>query len=116
MELLNGESHLPMNILAEAFPLSWSHYVLLISRGIWESVHNPDFNYGEFDIIKSQAGLNSYRISIKEWVKKTNAIGLMAKAGRYGGTYAHRDLALEFGMWISPKFKIYLNDRKTMAG
>jgi hypothetical protein len=76
--------------------------------GIWESVHNPDFNYGEFDIIKSQAGLNSYRISIKEWVKKTNAIGRMAKAGRYGGTYAHRDLAFEFGMWISPKFKIYL--------
>lgn len=76
--------------------------------GIWESVHNPDFNYGEFDTIKSQAGLNSYRISIKEWVKKTNAIGLMAKAGRYGGTYDHRDLAFEFGMWISPKFKIYL--------
>ncbi len=76
--------------------------------GIWESVHNPNFNYGEFDTIKSQAGLNSYRISVKEWVKKTNAIGLIAKAGRYGGTYAHRDLAFEFGMWISPKFKIYL--------
>lgn len=76
--------------------------------GIWESVHNPTFNYGEFDTIKSQAGLNSYRISVKEWVKKTNAIGLMAKAGRYGGTYAHKDLAFEFGMWISPKFKIYL--------
>lgn len=76
--------------------------------GIWESVHNPDFNYGEFDIIRSQAGLNSYRISVKQWVEKTNAIGLMAKKGRYGGTYAHRDLAFEFGMWISPKFKIYL--------
>jgi hypothetical protein len=76
--------------------------------GIWESVHNPNFNYGEFDTIKSHAGLNSYRISVKEWVNKTNAIGLMAKAGRYGGTYAHRDLAFEFGMWISPKFKIFL--------
>lgn len=76
--------------------------------GIWESVHNPDFNYGEFDIIRSQAGLNSYRISVKQWVEKTNAIGLMAKTGRYGGTYAHKDLAFEFGMWISPKFKIYL--------
>ncbi len=76
--------------------------------GIWESVHNPDFNYGEFAIIKSQAGLNSYKISVKEWVAKTNAIGLMAKAGRYGGTYAHKDLAFEFGMWISPAFKIYL--------
>ncbi len=76
--------------------------------GIWESVHNPDFNYGEFAAIKSQAGLNSYKISVKEWVAKTNAIGLQAKAGRYGGTYAHKDLAFEFGMWISPEFKIYL--------
>ncbi|MGM0609533.1 MAG: KilA-N domain-containing protein [Thermodesulfobacteriota bacterium] len=76
--------------------------------GIWESVNNPDFNYGEFATIKSQAGLNSYKISIKEWVAKTNAIGLVAKTGRYGGTYAHRDLAFEFGMWISPEFKIYL--------
>jgi hypothetical protein len=76
--------------------------------GIWESVNNPDFNYGEFATIRSQAGLNSYKISVKEWVSKTNAIGLVAKTGRYGGTYAHRDLAFEFGMWISPEFKIYL--------
>ena len=76
--------------------------------GIWERIHNPDFNYGEFAIIRSQAGLNSYKISVKEWVNKTNAIGLMAKAGRYGGTYAHKDIAFEFGMWISPEFKIYL--------
>ncbi len=76
--------------------------------GIWESVFNPDFNYGEFAIIKSQAGLNSYKISVKEWVEKTNAIGLKATAGRYGGTYAHPDIAFEFGMWISPEFKIYL--------
>ncbi len=76
--------------------------------GIWESVYNPDFNYGEFAIIKSQAGLNSYKISVKEWVAKTNAIGLQATAGRYGGTYAHKDIAFEFGMWISAEFKIYL--------
>lgn len=76
--------------------------------GIWERLHNPDFNYGEFATIKSQAGLNSYKISVKEWVKKTNAVGLKATAGRYGGTYAHRDIAFEFGMWISPEFKIYL--------
>lgn len=57
--------------------------------GIWERVHNLDFNYGEFTIIKSQSGLNSYKISVKEWVAKTNAIGLQAKTGRYGGTYAH---------------------------
>ncbi len=76
--------------------------------GIWETVHNPKFNSGEFAIIKSQAGLNSYKLSVKEWVEKTGAIGLRASAGRYGGTYAHRDLAFEFGMWISPEFKIYL--------
>ena len=76
--------------------------------GIWETVFNPNFNYGEFAIIKSQAGLNSYKISVKEWVEKTNAIGLRATAGRYGGTYAHPDIAFEFGMWISPEFKIYL--------
>ena len=76
--------------------------------GIWESVYNPDFNYGEFAIIKSQAGLNSYKLSVKEWVEKTNAIGLKATTGRYGGTYAHPDIAFEFGMWVSPQFKIYL--------
>ncbi len=76
--------------------------------GIWEKIHNPAFNYGEFAAIKSQAGLNSYKISVKEWVEKTNAIGLKATAGRYGGTYAHKDIAFEFGMWISAEFKIYL--------
>ena len=76
--------------------------------GIWESIYNPAFNYGEFATIKSQAGLNSYKISVKEWVEKTGAIGLKATAGRYGGTYAHPDIAFEFGMWISPEFKIYL--------
>ena len=76
--------------------------------GIWESVYNPNFNYGKFATIKSQAGLNSYKISVKEWVEKTNAIGLKATAGRYGGTYGHADIAFEFGMWISAEFKIYL--------
>lgn len=76
--------------------------------GIWEKLNNPDFNCVEFDIIKSQAGLNSYRLSAKEWMQKTNAIGIIAKAGRYGGTYAHKDIAFEFAMWISPEFKVYL--------
>lgn len=76
--------------------------------GIWESVHNPGFNSGEFATIRSQAGLNSYKLSVKEWAEKTGAIGLKASAGRYGGTYAHKDIAFEFGMWISPEFKIYL--------
>jgi len=76
--------------------------------GIWESVHNPDFNYGGFAAIRSRAGLNSYKLSVKEWVAQTNAMGLRATAGRYGGTFAHQDIAFEFGMWISPEFKIYL--------
>lgn len=76
--------------------------------GIWESVHNPDFNYGGFATIRNQAGLNRFRISVKDWVAQTNAIGLQASAGRYGGTYAHPDIAFEFGMWISPEFKVYL--------
>lgn len=92
--------------------------------GIWERVHNPAFNYGEFATIASQAGLNSYKVSVKEWVEKTNAIGLRATTGRYGGTYAHRDIAFEFGMWISAEFKIYLikefqrlkeDERKTLG-
>ena len=76
--------------------------------GIWEQINNPRFNYGEFAIIRSKAGLNSYKISVKEWVDKTGAIGLRAAAGRYGGTFAHKDIAFEFGMWISPEFKLYL--------
>jgi hypothetical protein len=76
--------------------------------GIWERIHNPNFNYGEFATITSKAGLNNYKLSVKEWSEKTNAIGLVAKTGRYGGTYAHKDIAFEFGMWISAEFKIYL--------
>lgn len=76
--------------------------------GIWEELNNPNFNYGEFATIKNQSGLNRFKISVKEFVAQTNAIGLQAKAGRYGGTYAHKDIALEFAMWISPEFKLYL--------
>ena len=76
--------------------------------GIWETVNNPDFNSVEFDRIKSKAGLNSFRLSAKEWMEKTNAIGIISKAGRYGGTFAHKDIAFEFAMWISPEFKVYL--------
>lgn len=76
--------------------------------GIWEQLNNPNFNCAEFDIIKSQAGLNNYRLSAKEWMEKTKAIGIISKAGRYGGTYAHKDIAFEFAMWISPEFKVYL--------
>ena len=76
--------------------------------GICEKVYNPDFNYGEFAIIRNQSGLNSFKISVKEFVAHTNAVSLQAKAGRYGGTYAHKDIAFEFAMWISPEFKVYI--------
>lgn len=76
--------------------------------GIWEKVYNPNFNYGEFATIRNQAGLNSFKISVKEFVARTNAVSLQAKAGRYGGTYAHKDIAFEFAMWISPEFKVYI--------
>ena len=75
---------------------------------IWEQIYNQNFNYAEFAIIKSQAGLNSFKISVKELIEKTNLICLKAKAGRYGGTYAHKDIAFEFALWISPEFKIYI--------
>jgi len=68
-------------------------------------LHSLNFNYGEFAIIESQAGLYSYKISVKEWSSKTNAIGIVLKHGICGETYAHKDIAFEFGMWISPKFK-----------
>ena len=76
--------------------------------GIWEKVNNSDFNYGEFATIRNNAGLNNFKISVKEFVERTGAICLQAKAGRYGGTYAHKDIAFEFAMWISPVFKFYI--------
>ncbi len=76
--------------------------------GIWEDIYNPDFNSTEFEGIKNNAGLNRFVLSVKQWVKKTNSKGIIAKAGRYGGTYAHKDIAFEFASWISPRFKLYL--------
>ena len=76
--------------------------------GVWEQMYNPNFNYGEFAIIKSNAGLNNFKISVKELVQRTNCIGITSKAGRYGGTYAHKDIAFHFGMWISPTFQLYV--------
>ncbi len=90
------------------FPIAKREFSIIKSEFAFGNWYNPDFNYGEFAIIKSQAGLNNYKISVKDWQEKTNAIGLKATAGRYGGTYAHPDIAFEFGMWISAEFKIYL--------
>ena len=76
--------------------------------GIWEQLNNPGFKPIEFDGFKKQSGLNSFILTAKQWIEKTGAIGLISKAGRYGGTYAHRDIAFEFASWISVEFKLYL--------
>ena len=76
--------------------------------GVWEQINNHDFNSLEFEGIKNQAGSNRFHLSAKRWIDSVNAIGLVSKAGRYGGTYAHKDIAFEFGSWLSPEFKLYL--------
>jgi len=76
--------------------------------GIWEQLHNPDFNPIEFDGFRRQAGLNAFTMSPTKWIEGVNAIGIVTKAGRYGGTYAHSDIALEFASWISAEFKLYI--------
>jgi len=76
--------------------------------GIWEQIHNPDFKGVEFDTFRKEAGLNSFTLTPKKWIEATDAKGIISKSGRYGGTYAHVDIAFEFGIWISPSFKIYL--------
>jgi hypothetical protein len=75
---------------------------------IWEKLNNPEFNVIEFDDIKKEAGLNSFTLTAKEWIAKTGAIGIISKAGRYGGTFAQKDIAFEFASWISVEFKLYL--------
>ncbi len=76
--------------------------------GIWEQIHNPHFNVTEFRDIKNESGSNGFILSSKQWISRTNAIGIIAKAGRYGGTFAHKDIAFEFASWISAGFKLYL--------
>jgi hypothetical protein len=76
--------------------------------GIWEKLHNPDFNSVEFDGIRIQAGLNSFILTPKQWIEKTGASGIISSTGRYGGTYAHKDIAFEFASWVSVEFKLYL--------
>ena len=111
---INGEDYICLTDMIKAkdgdfFVTDWlRNRNTLEFIGIWEKVYNPNFNCGEFAVIKSQAGLNRFKISVKEFVERTNAISLQAKAGRYGGTFAHKDIAFEFAMWICPEFKIYI--------
>lgn len=76
--------------------------------GVWERINNPSFNSVEFDGIRFEAGTNRFRLSVKQWTQKVGGIGLIAKTGRYGGMFAHKDIAFEFGSWLSPEFKLYL--------
>src|SRR5574344_7812 len=76
--------------------------------GVWEKINNSDFNYHEFGVIEQEAGTNRFIMSVGQWIKRTKAVGMLVKSGRYGGTYAHKDIAFHFAMWLSPEFQIYL--------
>lgn len=76
--------------------------------GVWEQIHNPNFKLVEFDHFRKEAGLNSFFLSPQTWIEKTNAIGIQSKSGRYGGTFAHTDIAFEFATWVSVEFKLYV--------
>ena len=76
--------------------------------GLWEVIHNPIFKRIEFDAFRKEAGLNSFSLTPQRWIERTNAIGIISKSGRYGGTFAHQDIAFEFASWISAEFKLYL--------
>jgi hypothetical protein len=76
--------------------------------GVWEKINNKDFNYPEFGVIGQEAGTNRFMMSVGQWINRTKAKGMFVKAGRYGGTYAHKDIAFHFAMWLSPEFQIYL--------
>ena len=95
--------------MQEAVIIKWLSLKSTIEYlGEWEILYNPDFNYTEFGTIKNASGSNNFVLSAKHWIENTGAIGINAKAGRYGGTYAHKDIAFHFGMWISPKFQLLL--------
>jgi hypothetical protein len=95
--------------MQEAIIIKWLSLKSTIEYiGEWEALYNPVFNYTEFGTIKNAAGSNNFVLSVKQWIEHTGAVGLSAKAGRYGGTYANKDIAFHFGMWISPKFQLLL--------
>jgi hypothetical protein len=95
--------------MQEAIIIKWLSLKSTIEYlGEWEALYNPVFNYTEFGTIKNGAGSNNFVLSVKQWIEHTGARGITAKAGRYGGTYAHKDIAFHFGMWISPKFQLLL--------
>jgi hypothetical protein len=111
----NGEDYISLTDMIKSFGSDSLIYNWMRNRntieflGTWEQLYNPDFNFIEFDNVKRNAGLNSFILSPKKWIESTAAIGIMSKSGRYGGgTYAHKDIAFEFGSWLSPRFKLYM--------
>jgi hypothetical protein len=112
---LNGIDYISLTDMAQKFGDDVLIYSWMRNRntlefiGVWEQIHNPDFKGLEFATFKNQAGLNSFSLTPRKWIMATDAIGFQSKAGRYGGgTYAHKDIAFEFGSWLSPEFKLYL--------
>lgn len=112
---MDNEDYLSLTDMAGGFDGGASHIdAWLRSKntvdflGVWEKINNQSFNSVEFDGIRAEAGSNRFRLSAKQWSQKTNGIGLLARTGRYGGTFAHKDIAFEFGSWLSPEFKLYL--------
>ena len=111
---VNGEDYISITDMAhsqmqEHIVFRWMSLKSTIEYlGEWEMLYNPNFNCTEFDTIRNAAGSNNFVLSVKTWIERTGAIGIIAKAGRYGGTYAHRDIAYHFGMWISPRFQLLL--------
>jgi hypothetical protein len=111
---INGEDYICLTDMAKSYGAdrvvdNWLRNKNTIEfLGVWERFNNSDFNSLEFEGIKNTAGLNRFAISVKEWVSQTNAKGIVAKTGRYGGTYAHKDIAFEFGTWLSPEFKLLI--------
>ena len=113
----NGQDYISLTDIARYKDVKRTDYIIqnwLRNRstieflGIWEKLNNSNFNTIEFDGFRNQAGLNSFVLTSKQWIEKTNAIGLRAKAGRYGGTFAQKDIAFEFASWISVEFKMFL--------
>jgi hypothetical protein len=113
----NKEDYISLTGIAQYRDAERSDYIIqnwLRSRstidfvGLWEQLNNPTFNSIEFDGIKGRAGVNSFSLTPKKWIETTNAIGIISKTGKYGGTYAHKDIAFEFASWISAEFKLYL--------
>ena len=95
--------------MQEAIIIKWLSLKSTIEYlGEWEALYNPDFNYTEFGTIRNTSGSNNFVLSVKQWIERTGAVGLTATAGRYGGTYGHKDIAFHFGMWISPRFQLLL--------